>query len=144
MELSSSLPLAEGIRVAKGIVFGATECALRICASGQELRSSIRCIEAKGGADVVGRRECEVGWRGLPRISSTRGASGASEGFVTCNWVVTVVGPASIWICAVLYESHLSGVSNEGHYGSEGRAYTAHFKPSQWYLTVVFALQSLQ
>ena len=71
---------------------------------------------AKGGADVVGRRECEVEWRDLPRASSTGNTSMASEGFVACIWSAPAVGPASIWICAVLYESHLYNISNEFHY----------------------------
>ena len=82
------------------MTLGDTECAVRILASGQADRSSIRCIALKGGAEVVGLRECKVDCRDLPRPSpGSISAAAVSAG--ACNELV-VVGPLRSCSCAVL------------------------------------------
>ncbi len=94
-------------------MFGATECALRACTSGQALRSSKPCNVAGGGADVVGRWESSVIRLDLPReldleISVKSPALGSAP---TASASGAGLGPLNIWSCAVLYESQLHALA---------------------------------
>ena len=74
---------------------GETEWAVRILTSGQVDRSSIRCIVAKGGAEVVGLRDCEAECRDLPRPSPPGSISAAAASAGACDGLAPAAGPPS-------------------------------------------------
>ena len=84
------------------MTLGDTECAVRILVSGQVDLSSIRCIVLKGGAEVVGLRECEVDCRDLPRPSPPGRTSPVAVSAGACDGLARVVGPLRSCSCAVL------------------------------------------
>ncbi len=84
------------------MALGETECAVRILVSGQVDLSSIRCITAKGGAEVVGLRDCEVECRDLPRPSPPESISAAAASAGACDGLARAAGPLRSCSCAVL------------------------------------------
>ena len=84
------------------MALGETECAVRILASGQVDLSSIRCIAVKGGAEVVGLRECDVDCRDLPRPSPPGSIFTAAASACACDELAPAAGPLRSCSCAVL------------------------------------------